>query len=329
MLKIPVPSAYWPVMQHRRPARSRPALLPPVLVAVAAMLWGTDALWRTELLKALSAPALVFWEHVLLVLVTGWLLWRDRRDLRMLRPPDWLAVVLVGMGASALATVLFSQAFRLASPTTVLLLQKTQPLVALSLAAALLHEPLPGRFWPLLPVALLGAYLISFGDTGPIASLAAVGDRPLGAAMALGAAALWGAGTVLGRRLLARLSFPTLTALRFAVALPALAVAAALGGWSVPGADQLPPLLAVALIAGLIALLLYYRGLRETPAAVATLCELSFPVTAILLNTVFLQAAVTPNQLIGIALLWGALGLMRHRPVPAEEVARAPAPASA
>jgi drug/metabolite transporter (DMT)-like permease len=318
----------WPAPMNKTVSadRYRPAILPPLLVAIAAMLWGTDALWRTELLKALSSPALVFWEHVVLVLVTGWLLWRDRRDLATLQPDDWLAVVLVGMGASALATVLFSQAFRLASPTTVLLLQKTQPLVALSLAAALLREPLPGRFWPLLPVALVGAYLISFGDTGPIASLAAVGDRPLGAAMALGAAALWGAGTVLGRRLLARLAFPTLTALRFVVALPALAVATAFGGWSVPGAAQLPPLLAVALIAGLIALLLYYRGLRDTPAAVATLCELSFPVTAILLNTVVLQTPVTPNQLTGIALLWGALALMRHRPVPAREASQATTP---
>jgi drug/metabolite transporter (DMT)-like permease len=317
------------VKETMTPDRTRLALLPPALVALAAMLWGTDALWRTELLKALSAPALVFWEHVLLVVATGWLLWRDRRPLAALGAVDWVAVLLVGMGASALATVLFSQAFRLASPTTVLLLQKTQPLVAISLAAVLLREPLPGRFWLLLPVALLGAYLISFGDTGPLASLATAGAPPLGAVMSLGAAALWGAGTVLGRRLLAHVSFPTLTALRFAVALPALAVAAILSGWSVPGPAQLPPLAAVALVAGLIALLLYYRGLRETPAAVATLCELSFPVTAILLNTVVLQAPVTLNQVGGVALLWGALALMRHRLLPAEELANKPAPTSA
>ena len=34
----------------------------------------------------------------------------------------------------------------------------------------------------------------------------------------------------------------------------------------------------------LAGMLLYSRGLRETPAAVATLCELSFPVTAIVVN---------------------------------------------
>jgi drug/metabolite transporter (DMT)-like permease len=298
--------------------RKRLSILPPALVAFAAMLWGTDGFWRVELLKTLTAPAIVFWEHVILVLATGWLIWRDRRDLASLRRADWLAVLLIGVGASALATVLFTQAFRLSSPTTVLLLQKTQPLVAISLAALVLREPLPGRFWPLLPLALLGAYLITFGDTGPLASLSALGDRPLGAAMALGAAALWGAGTVLGRRLLSQVSFPTLTALRFGAALPALTLLLLVqGGWGVPGAAQLPSLLALALVAGLAGLLLYYRGLRETPAAVATLCELFFPVTAILLNTILLNTPVTMNQVVGIALLWGALALMRHHPVPA------------
>ncbi len=144
------------------------------------MLWGTDALWRTSLLTTLTAPAIVFWEHVLLVAATGWLLWRARAVLARLSAPDWFAVALVGVGASAVATVLFTGAFRMASPTTVVLLQKAQPLVAITLAAVLLREPLPPSFWPLLPVALLGTYLISFGDTGPLASLTAVGDRPRG-----------------------------------------------------------------------------------------------------------------------------------------------------
>lgn len=312
---------------HSGPTQ-RLALLPPAMVVLAAMLWGTDGLWRTELLKTLSARAIVFWEHVILVAVSGWLLWRARRDLARLRPTDWLAVALIGVGASAVATVLFTEAFRLASPTTVILLQKTQPLVAISLAALLLREPLPAAFWPLLPVALLGTYLISFGDTGPLASLAAIGDRPLGAAYTLGAAALWGAGTVLGRFLLARIASPVMTALRFATALPALGVLAALSGWGVPGPGALPPLLALSLVAGAGGILLYYRGLRDTPASVATLCELSFPITAIILNAIVLGTPVTPNQVVGILLLWGSIALMRNWPaprVPGRPVA-APAP---
>lgn len=310
-------------MNDSNPKRARLAVLPPLMIAVAAMLWGTDAVWRTDLLRTLTVPSIVFWEHVILVTATGWLLWRDRHSLGRLNRVDWAAVLVIGMGASALATVLFTQAFRLASPTTVVLLQKTQPLVAISLASLLLREPLPARFWPVLPLALLGAYLISFGDTGPIRSLSGVGDVPLGAAMSLGAAALWGTGTVLGRRLLGKVSFPTLTALRFAAALPALAIATATLGWAVPGRGALLPLFVLALVAGLAGLLIYYRGLRETPAAVATLCELSFPVTAIVVNAVLLDSPVSPNQVLGIALLWGAIALIRHRSV------RASAPAAA
>jgi drug/metabolite transporter (DMT)-like permease len=303
------------------------SLPPQALIVIAAMLWGTDALWRTELLKTLPAPAIVFWEHVILVSATGWLLWVGRHSLARLGPADWLAVAVVGVGASAIATVLFTEAFRSASPTTVLLLQKTQPLFAIALAAVLLREPLPTHFWPLLPVALLGTYLITFGDTGPLASLAGIGDGPLGAALALGAAALWGAGTVFGRMLLQKVTYPVMTALRFAAALPALAVIVLVSGWAVPGPEALPSLLALALIPGAAGLFLYYRGLRQTPAAVATLCELSFPITAIILNSVVLGTPIAPNQVAGVLLLWGAIGLMRFAPVPAPRTApSAPAP---
>lgn len=308
-------------------SRARVDLAPPAMVALAAMLWGTDGLWRTGLLAAMPSPAIVLWEHVLLVLATGWLLWRDRYAIARLRWGERIIVLVIGIGASAIATVLFTQAFRHAGPTTVILLQKTQPLVAISLAALWLREPLPARFWPLLPLALAGAYLISFGDTGPLASIANVADRPLGAAMALGAAALWGAGTVLGRRVLAHLSFATLAAVRFAVALPALAVISALLGFGVPGPAQMPSLVLLALVAGLAGMLIYYRGLRDTPAAVATLCELSFPVTAIAVNFVFLGATVTLNQIAGVVLLWSAIALMRHRVVPAALTAPSPATA--
>lgn len=289
-------------------------LLGPALVAFAAMLWGTDGLWRSGLLVGLPSASIVLWEHVLLVAATAWLLWRERRQLARLRRSDWLVLLAIGIGASAIATILFTQAFRHASPTTVVLLQKAQPLIAITLASVWLREPLPARFWPLLPLALAGTYLISFGDTGPLASIAAVGDRPVGAALALGAAALWGAGTVLGRRVLATLDFATVAALRFALALPALAVIALASGLAVPGPEQVGPLVMLALVAGLAGMLLYYRGLRDTPAALATLCELSFPVTAIVVNFVALGAPVTLNQVLGIAALWSSIALMRTAP---------------
>src|ERR1051325_4173930 len=95
----------------------------PILVAIAAMLWGTDGIFRTELIAAMPANAIVLWEHVLLTAALGWILWRDRAALRRLDGGDWTAAIVIAAGASALATVLFTAAFQYASPTTVLLLQ--------------------------------------------------------------------------------------------------------------------------------------------------------------------------------------------------------------
>jgi hypothetical protein len=66
----------------------------------------------------------------------------------------------------------------------------------------------------------------------------------------------------------------------------------------------------LALIPGLLALLLYYRGLRSTPAAAATIAELAFPLTAAGLNYVVFGTVLTVTQWFGVAFLAGTIGVM-------------------
>src|SRR5207244_4752757 len=81
------------------------------------------------------------------------------------------------------------------------------------------------------------------------------------------------------------------------------------GAFTLYRLDDLPLYLGLALLPGLIAMLLYYRGLASAPASMATLAELAFPITGVLVN-LFL---VTPRQSIsvwqvaGIAALWIAV----------------------
>src|SRR3712207_8383002 len=49
------------------------------------------------------------------------------------------------------------------------------------------------------------------------------------------------------------------------------------------------------------------RGLSGTKASYATLAEISFPASAVILNWVFLGVTVTANQLAGFGLLWAAI----------------------
>lgn len=278
------------------------------LVALAAMLWGTDALFRRGLALDLPAATVVFAEHVLLVAVTAPLLWRDREALRGLSPGDWVAVVLIGAGASATATVLFTAAFRYGDPTAVLLLQKLQPVIAVVAAVVLLGERLTARFGLYFAVAVAGAWLIAFAD--PFAITLASARAAL---LAVGAATLWGFGTVLGRRLAVHLAAPTLAALRFAVGLPASAILVLLfvgpGGYAVPR-GAVASLAALAMVPGLLALWLYYRGLRATPASIATLAELAFPLSAIVINRAAFGATLTATQWVGVTTLMVTLVVM-------------------
>ncbi|MGH8875544.1 MAG: DMT family transporter [Acidimicrobiia bacterium] len=280
-----------------------------LLVAAAAGLWGTDAIFRRGLALELPAVTLVFLEHVVLVALTLPLLLRGRAEYRTLDRRDWVAALVIGAGSSTVATALFTAAFRYGDPTTPLLLQKVQPLVAVGAAHLLLGERVLPRYAWFLLSGLAGAYLVAFPDPGAV-SVGALTP----ALLAVGAAVLWGMGTVLGRHLTAKVSFAHLTALRFAIGLPAGGLLVALlpgePGFATLDASDLRGVVLLALVPGLIALLLYYRGLRATPASAATLAELAFPVTAVGLNYVVFGTTLSPSQWAGALLLVATITTM-------------------
>ena len=80
-------------------------------------------------------------------------------------------------------------------------------------------------------------------------------------------------------------------------------------------------------------MLLYYRGLRSTPAPVATIAELAFPATALVVNYLFLDATISFAQLVGMAVLWVTISLLHRAPVrvpePIEPPLAGPIPGSA
>ena len=67
------------------------------------------------------------------------------RFFRGLGTAQWVALLVTGWGGSALATLLFTTALVVGNPTVVILLQKTQPLFAIVLAAIWLARGWGGR----------------------------------------------------------------------------------------------------------------------------------------------------------------------------------------
>ena len=273
------------------------------LVALAACCWGLSALWRHPLAREYPAITIVFWEHVLLTLLAlPWLVPAGRRLLAAsLRTK--VSVLVIGAGSSALATVLFTSAFRLGDPVTPQVLQKLQPVIALALAALVLGERLRYSYFCFAAPAVIGAWLLAFPQP-----LDASVSSAMAALLALGAAALWGAGTVLGRAASAELGFSDLTALRFSIGLVTLAVTAWLTGTPLAiRTDAVPNLVPLALVSGFLALVLYYSALGRTPAARATLAELAFPLTAAVVGVAALGARLAGSQWVGFTIVLGSV----------------------
>jgi drug/metabolite transporter (DMT)-like permease len=272
-------------------------------VAFGASLWGTDTVFRRPLTAVLASAQIVLLEHLILAAMLAVPLWSMRSRWRSLGWRQWGALLGIAWGGSAIGGICFTEAIRIGNPTTAILLQKTQPIFATVLAWLLLDERLGKRFWICLTAALCGAYLVNFGFSAPESAI-----ESRAALFALAAAALWGGSTALGRVALATLSPFVVTALRIVLATPLLiALNPAFVLASQVHTGEIGPLLAMALIPGLAALLAYYHGLRNVRASRAAIAELSFPVTGAILNWVLLGAHITWVQVAGFALLWAAI----------------------
>jgi DME family drug/metabolite transporter len=293
-----------------------------VLVSIAAAMWGLDGLIRKPLSHTTTPTTIVFGEHIVLVALTLPLLAVSLRALWNAGPRYIAAGIAVGAGASAIATILFTQALFHGDFITVLVLQKSQPLVAVAGAWLILGEqPRPRFAWFLLP-ALAGIWLIALQH--PLAPHAR-GLTPI--VESLGAAALWGMGTVLGRYLSRRLAFEQVSTVRFAFGLVASACALPIvGAKAFASAHDSLWIALLALVTGFLALGLYYYGLRRTPALLAALGELAFPVTAALVGIYVFNSNLRWTQWVGVALTVAVVSLL---PVRRREVVRLPGLASA
>jgi drug/metabolite transporter, DME family len=297
-----------------------------VLVAVAAALWGLDAWIRAPLAHSTAVATIVFGEHLVLVVLTLPFLAGAVAALARLGLRHLLAAVVIGAGSSALATILFTQAFVEGHDfVTPVVLQKVQPVVAVVAAGVVLGERPRTRFAFYFLPALAGAWLM--GVKHPF-DPTVHGLKPT--LYALAAAVLWGLGTVLGRYLARDMRFEHVTTLRFAFGLPASAVALlVLGAPAFASGHDTFFIALLAFVTGFLALGLYYYGLKRTPAVAATLAELAFPVSANLVAYFKFGQTLTGWQWAGVAVTSLVVVLLPARPVSEIEFVPVPAPASA
>ncbi len=287
------------------------------LVAIAAFLWATDALFRYPAIHRVDPGLIVVAEHFLAVLVLlPWMWLKHRQDYFRLTLPEWLAAAFSGAAGSALATLLFTASFRYTNPSVAVLLQKLQPLMVVVIAYFVLGERPQRKFYMLGPVALVAGIILSFPDLNFHLFDQNVSLHSMGVRYALAAALIWAASTVSGKFLLNRIPPTVATFWRFFFGLLAM-MAILLSQPPLPALAELVQstemifcVLYLSLLPGLLAMLFYYHGLARSSASVATFVELLYPIGAVVLNTLFLKTPLSLTQTVAGSVLLVSVTLL-------------------
>lgn len=280
----------------------------PGLIILAAFLWGLDGILRRSL-YSLPPITIVFYEHLIGLLILLPFFLRSARGEKLTKR-EWGAMALVGTLSSVLGTLWFTTALlrtNFIAFSVVFLLQKIQPVFTVAIASVVLKEKVSERYFLWGALALVAAYFLTF--PGGRVNLATGAGTVIAALYAVGAALAWGSTTAFSRYALLKHSSTYITGLRFAIAtIFSLAVIFFVIPTAAPTlhtieTGQLVRLLIIALSTGMVALWLYYRGLKNTEAKVSTILELVSPLTAVFIDFAFYHTVLHWSQYLAAAVL--------------------------
>ena len=288
-------------------------ILAPLAVIFAALLWSLDGLLRQELYH-ISPFVIVALEHSIGALIFLPFLFKSIPKIKKLGQRGWISIFWVSICGGVLGTYFYTKALSFVNYidlSVVVLIQKLQPLFAISLAGVILKEKLSKRFMFLAVIAMFGGYLVTFGnkpfgnwdDKSTIASLCA-----------LFASFCWGSSTVLGKHALKQLTFEVVTGMRlFITAIIALIIIEYSGSFSDVLSlrpENYTTIIIIVFSTGTIALSIYYYGLQNLAASHTTIYELAWPLSAVFIDWTLKGKTLSLIQIIGALILLCSMGML-------------------
>lgn len=277
-------------------------------VSLASIMWGFDGIVLTPRLFNLNVLFVVFILHLIPFSIMNIFLFREYRQLLQFTRQDFISFLLVALfggvvGTAAIVKALFLVNFQ--DLSVVVLLQKLQPVFSIALAVVILKESMRQRFALWAGLAIVSSYFLIFGFGKPDFN---TGQDTLYAALyALLASFSFASSTVFSKKVLMKFSFQASTFYRYGFTTLILLVVVIVSGQF----DQFPQVTKmnwlyfgiIAITTGSGAIFLYYFGLIRINAMLATMCELFFPISAILFDYFFNGKVLTGVQ-------WAAAALM-------------------
>jgi len=280
-------------------------------VVISALLWSLDGTFLRPQLYSLPSILVVFIEHTLGFIVLLPLLIIYRSQIKLISKKEWLTIFWVALFGGALGTTFITKALFLTGfqdVSVVILLQKFQPLFAIILAAIFLRERFPRQFYLYAAVAVVGGYFVTFKNPFTITHLP---SGPIMVAIfALLAAFAWGSSTTFGKYSLKNINYGLLAALRFGLTAAIMIIPALYyyrGQIPTITTSQWSTFAIIVFTSGAAAMFLYYYGLKKIPASLATLCELAWPVSAVIFDYFINHNVLSATQIAGALLLIAAV----------------------
>src|SRR5437660_886570 len=295
----------------------------PWLVGLGAALWGTESAWRIPLNELFDADVIVFWEHVLILLMFLPLLLPSLGDLRKIDITTWGYLLFSGFAGSAVGTIFFTLALKHGNPTVVNVILNIQPVISTLGAFLLFGDRLAPRFFLYAAIAVLAGIFLSVEFPTLIGVSFERAGLTIGTGYALICALFWGGSTVAGRGVMMGMSLRLASSMRIVVGLICMTVIVLAHGklhvaalWPIAAQTHavkaISLLLLLASISGGIPLLIYFEGLRLTRASTAGYFEMMQTLAAVCITWGFFRAALRPHQVVAGVVLMAAVAMVQR-----------------
>src|SRR5881392_3102357 len=171
----------------------------PWLVGLGAALWGTESAWRIPLNRLFDAQVIVFWEHILILLMLLPLLISKLADLPRIKARTWGYLIFSAFAGSAVGTIFFTLALKYGNPTVVNVILNIQPVISTLGAFFLFGDRLTPRFFLYAGIAIVAGIFVSVAHPTLIGVSFERAGLNRGTGYALVCALFWGLSTVAGR----------------------------------------------------------------------------------------------------------------------------------
>lgn len=283
-----------------------------ILIVIAATMWGIDGILLTPRYFSygfFDVKFIVFVSHLVPTIILSILFFGEYKKIKYFEKNDFIYYGLIALFGGTIGTLSIVKALQLSnfSLSLVTVIQKMQPIFAVILAYFLLNEKPKKRFYIIFVITLISLYFLIFGLNNPTLLPK---NNLSGAFYSLLAAVSFGSSTVFGKKIVNKFSFVTTTFYRFLFTTIISGILLVIfSKSSIESAriyfsnSNIYTLTTIIAVYSLSAILLYYKGMITTKATYATICELAYPLSSVIVEAIVFKRILSSVQLLFAAIL--------------------------